>query len=210
MNRLKFISNFIKGEYLCDVGTDHGYLPLYCFNQGKIKKAQLIDNKLMPLEQAKKNLLKYKEHCIFSLSNGLSDLCEDVDVISICGMGADLIIKILDQKKESLYNKKIILCANKNYYKLRKYLYLNNFLIQDEKVVYDKFYYEIIICKKVHILEEQYKIEELMFGKYLINDKSNLDYFCYQYDILNKIKDKNKNALEKIFYLEKIIKNNKN
>lgn len=209
MKRLEEISKLIKGKYLCDVGTDHGYLPLICFNKGIIEKAQLVDNKIKPLESAKKNLQKYQDKCLFLLQDGIQNLDSDIDVISICGMGGELIIKILEANK-NLDNISLVLQANNNVSKLRKWLVLNNFFIENEKLIFDKHYYEVILCKKNKDKNIMFSKEELDCGVYLSHEKENLAYFINKYNKIKKhIFDNEKIKLE-AENLENVINNLKN
>ena len=67
--RLRAIAELIKlCDTLFDVGSDHGFLPLYLLINKKIKKAIIGEINIGPLEQAKKNFMKYPElNCEFVL-----------------------------------------------------------------------------------------------------------------------------------------------
>ena len=53
--RLEKVSELIdKFDLLADIGCDHGYLGIMALNKG-VKFVQFIDNKIGPLNQAKKN-----------------------------------------------------------------------------------------------------------------------------------------------------------
>ena len=95
-NRLKTVASFITPyKKIADIGCDHGYLIQYAFENLNIESAQAIDNKPGPLESAKKNNIKFKKRIIFSLSSGLDDLNEEIEVIIMAGMGGTLISNLL-------------------------------------------------------------------------------------------------------------------
>ena len=100
--RLKTVSSFLReNDYFADIGCDHGLLALYAFELG-IRRMQLIDNKEGPLNQAKTNLAHLADQCdiTFTLSDGLTSLKPDIEVIAICGMGGKLISDILKRDLE--------------------------------------------------------------------------------------------------------------
>ena len=95
--RLQRVLDYIQiDDKLADIGCDHGYLSLYAIKKG-VKFVQLVDNKIGPLNVAKKNLSKenLNAEIKYSLSSGLSNIDINVDTVAICGMGGDLISKIL-------------------------------------------------------------------------------------------------------------------
>ena len=52
-NRLKMAASFVtEGYTLADVGTDHGYVPIYLLQQKKIPSAIAMDIKEGPLLRA--------------------------------------------------------------------------------------------------------------------------------------------------------------
>ena len=55
--RLSAAASLVKGGgIVADIGTDHGYLPIYLIQSGKIKKAIAADIGKMPLENAAKSV----------------------------------------------------------------------------------------------------------------------------------------------------------
>ena len=84
-NRLKDIASLVdKCDSIADVGTDHGYLPIYLILNGKANIAYASDIAIGPLNKAIENIHKYNLHCdatncIFNhnnecLSNGITML----------------------------------------------------------------------------------------------------------------------------------------
>ncbi|HHU55100.1 MAG TPA: SAM-dependent methyltransferase [Acholeplasmataceae bacterium] len=170
--RIKAIAEFITPyKYIADVGYDHGYLILEAFEKYNIVHAQAIDNKKGPLESAYNNLKKYYDNITFSLSNGISDLERDIEVVIIAGMGGMLIINILKENIEKLKNvKRIIVQPNRDIDKVRKFAISNGYKIVSEKIIEEEsIIYEIIVLEKGSTtLNEQ----EIMFGPLLLKERS--------------------------------------
>ena len=210
--RICEIAKLIKPyKIIADVGCDHGYLIIESFLNSDVSKAIAIDNKIGPLNSAKKNLEKYNFNVRFSLSSGVSDIDDDTEVVVISGMGGLLISKIISDdltNNKKLYNvKRLILQANRNNFELRKFLMENNYQIIDEKIIYeDDKYYEIIVCERVNE-KIIYTFEELYFGPILLKRKDDIFISRINSELL-KLKKLNSDSLvvkEKIDRLEKII-----
>ena len=96
--RLETVLSLLKeGETLCDVGTDHGKLPVAALLSGKAKSAIAIDISAQSLQKAK--LLAEKEdvplRCL--VGDGLTPLRKgEADAIVIAGMGGMEIVQILE------------------------------------------------------------------------------------------------------------------
>ena len=62
-----------EGSPLCDVGTDHAYLPIWLLKTGKVPRALACDINPGPLEAARRDGAKYEvgEELSFRLSDGL-------------------------------------------------------------------------------------------------------------------------------------------
>ena len=63
---------------LCDIGCDHGYLPIYLAQQEQIKQAYACDLRDGPLKTASKNIAFYhlKDRIQTVKSDGLHELSE--------------------------------------------------------------------------------------------------------------------------------------
>ncbi|HSH35347.1 class I SAM-dependent methyltransferase [Schnuerera sp.] len=162
--RLQAIADFIpKNTMVGDIGTDHGYIPIYLIENKVAKKVIATDLSKNSLEKIKEFVKerKLESHIDIRLGDGLEVLKNfEVDTVVIAGMGGLLIKDILDkdiEKRDSITN--FILQPNIASNELRKYLYYNNFEIIDEKLVKeDNKFYEIIYAKKgkFHIGEDIY------------------------------------------------------
>ena len=88
------------GNRLADIGTDHGFVPIFLVEEGKIPSAVAMDVNPGPLQRAREHI---KEHGLEDrirtrLSDGLSALGEkEADTILIAGMGGALSVRILEQ-----------------------------------------------------------------------------------------------------------------
>lgn len=170
-NRLTTIAKFIPPyQKIADIGCDHGYLIIEAFKQG-ITYAQAIDNKEGPLKQAINNLKTFQDKVEFILSDGISKINADTEVVIIAGMGGSLIVDILRANPEKLASvKRLILQPNRNIKEVRKFLNLIGFKIAYETIIEEEgIYYEIIVCDKGL---DCYNETELEFGPYLLKEKS--------------------------------------
>ena len=97
--RLALCAKLVReGSTLCDVGTDHAYLPIYLLKSGKILCAIASDINSGPLAAAEKNAEKYgaEGNLTLRLSDGLREIGEqEADDIVIAGMGGELILRIV-------------------------------------------------------------------------------------------------------------------
>ena len=149
---LKIASLVSEGKKVADIGTDHGYIPVYLLNNNKIDFAILADVNKGPLENARKEVRhnKLEDKVDLRLGSGIEVLSEnEVDEIIIAGMGGMLIAQLLEAKKSVAKSaQKLILQPMQAQGELRKYLYNNGFEILEEVLVKEDFrIYEIIVAK---------------------------------------------------------------
>ena len=151
--RLSSVAELVRqGAVFADIGTDHGYLPLYLLDSGVISFAYLSDINEGPLLSAMENAREYGLYskCEFLLSDGLSSLPRNkVTDIAICGMGAELIVKILSEAKDiCARGVRLILQPMSHPEILREYLYREGFRVLTEKYSYaNKKYYVTILAE---------------------------------------------------------------
>ncbi len=197
--RIKEISNLVKGNSAIDIGADHGYLIINLYNKG-FNKLLAVEKNKGPLENCiktlKKNKLNNKVDVL--LSDGLKKVnnANDYDNIIIAGMGGDLIKNIIEQDIEKFKSSLLVLQANNNEYKLRKFLTDNNFIITKEHIIEENNkIYEIIVCKFTKEKFKKPSYEELFFGfdktrdVNLLNKKWKNEYE-YLKNLLNELKNK--------------------
>lgn len=205
---LKIASLVTKGKKVADIGTDHGYIPVYLLNKGDIDYAILADVNKGPLENAKKEVRHngLMEKVDLRLGSGIEVLEKnEVDEVIIAGMGGILISELLEAKKEVAHSlDKLILQPMQAQNELRKYLLNNGYEILDEVLVKEDFrLYEIIIAKYT---SNNTQVEDEIFyevGKKLIENKDPLlnefiDKKIFMYNsIIKKIEDKTGESINK-------------
>lgn len=122
---------------MADIGTDHGFLPLYMLAEGKCEKAILTDISPNSLAKAKENLDGCRGDHEFRLGDGLEVLeSGEADTVVIGGMGGNLIAEMLgrDIRHTSSFGK-FVLQPRSGQDVLRKWLCDNGFAIVNEDVV---------------------------------------------------------------------------
>ena len=205
---LKIASLVTEGKRVADIGTDHGYIPVYLLNQGKVPYAILADVNKGPLENARGEVRHNKllDKVDLRLGSGIEVLEKgEVDEVIIAGMGGILISELLEAKLEVAHSvDKLILQPMQAQNELRKYLLNNGFEILDEVLVKEDFrIYEIIIAKytgKNTVVSDEIYYE---VGTKLIENKDPLlnefiDKKIYMYNsIIKKIEGKSSEGIEK-------------
>ena len=155
--RLKTVASFLEGvTLLCDVGSDHAYLPVYAIQQGLITSAIAGEVVKGPFESAQQTVQNYvlTDKISVRLGDGLDVVTskDEVTAISICGMGGELIARILEQGRVNgtlTGNEKLVLQPNVAEHLLRQWLVNHHYEILEEVVVEDHHrLYEIIVAEK--------------------------------------------------------------
>ena len=98
--RLSLIASFVnEGSSVCDVGTDHGYLPAFLSLSQKCKSVMATDINQKPLQSAQANLERLGcKNVKLVLCDGLSLVTRaDADTVIIAGMGGEVISGIIDR-----------------------------------------------------------------------------------------------------------------
>jgi tRNA (adenine22-N1)-methyltransferase len=179
--RIAFLAELTKGYHTAsDIGSDHGYVLLEALQKGYIKKGIASDLRVEPLLQAEKNLENQDAKTI--LSDGFLNIHESFDCAIIAGMGAYLIGDILNHapKDDITY----ILQANDKPEILRTYLMEHGFMIADEFVVRDRFFYVILKVKRGMM---SLSSQDLILGPFLKHKPEAIPYFERKIQMLSKL-----------------------
>ncbi|MCC0708087.1 class I SAM-dependent methyltransferase [Clostridioides sp. ES-S-0190-01] len=178
---LKIASLVSDGKKIADIGTDHGYIPVYLLKEERIPFAVLADVNKGPLDNARKEVIQNNllEKVDLRLGSGIEVLeIGEVEEVIIAGMGGILISELLEAKKEVAHSiEKLILQPMQAQEELRRYLLNNGYEILTEALVREDFrIYEIIVAKytgKNTIIEDEIQFE---VGIKLLENKDSLFY----------------------------------
>ena len=140
--RLSSVASMVTaGNCLADVGTDHGYVPIYLYERNIIPRAIAMDVNKGPLERAALHIAEsgMKEAIETRLSDGLTALKPgEADSVVIAGMGGPLIIRILSAHPEITESlKELILQPQSEISEVRIWLYEQVYEIIEEHMVFE-------------------------------------------------------------------------
>lgn len=140
--RLQMIADMVAGTRIADVGTDHGYLPIYLLQQMCIDFAIASDIGREPLAHAVRSAEEYGivQGIDFRLCAGLDAIApQEVDTVVIAGMGGETIAQILDTApwtREGTHT--LLLQPMSKQPLLRRFLWERGYCITRERLVLDK------------------------------------------------------------------------
>lgn len=188
--RLSLIASFIKGgSAVCDVGTDHGYLPTFLYLSGKCKSVIATDINQKPLETARKNLERFGADGVkLVLCDGLSKVGRgDADTVVIAGMGGEVISGIIDRAdflRDSAVT--LILQPTTSAKDLRLFLSQKGFCVEYEQAICEnEKVYSVMIAR---FCDKPYTLSNV--GRYIGLLKADSDesrkYIEKQYRIITK------------------------
>ena len=210
--RLSAAASFVRDGAVCaDIGTDHAYLPIYLVGSGIASFAVASDINEGPIASANDNIKKYglENKISTQIADGLDGISQyKPDHILICGMGGELIARIIE---DSSYVKKngikLILQPMTSIKELREYL-AHGFSVYDEAIVWDSGKYYQIICAEYDGNDHIYTDLELEVGKINIRNKTPLftEYVNHLLKKKRRVYDGLKAGGRDLSYAEKEIK----
>lgn len=145
--RLETVASFVpKGSNLADIGTDHGYVPIYLVKERIAVHAIAMDVRTGPLARARDHVREYglEDRVFVRLSDGLKELKPgEADCVIIAGMGGELIIKILTEGRHMWDSVGYwVLSPHSESDKVRRFLREQSFFTDKETMIEEdgKFY----------------------------------------------------------------------
>lgn len=140
--RLRLLADWVpSGARLADVGTDHGYLPVWLRLHGRVVSAIACDLREGPLARARETGRTYGADGIdYRLGNGLEVVSpEEADAIVIAGMGGENIAAILANAPWTADGTRTLLLQPQTRAEtLRSFLADNGYAIRREALVEDR------------------------------------------------------------------------
>ena len=170
--RLKTVARMIRSAVHADVGSDHALLLVSLLRSGRIERGIAIENKLQPFQNSRDALIGLTAEARFS--DGLESLEPfEVDSLSICGMGGESIVKILEANPHRVPST-IVLQPNRRADLVRHWALQAGFHIVDEQIAWGHWPYEIMLFEKANAIEPDpaySSVEQeaaLMFGPVML------------------------------------------
>ncbi len=173
--RLTAVASLVtEGASVADIGTDHGYIPIYLMKQGIADKVIALDINKGPLERARLHIVGHglKGQIETRLSDGLKKVEPgEVDTMIAAGMGGALVIKILTEGRDVVHKLDYcILQPQSEIEKVRRFLVSHNLKIEVEDMVEeDGKFYPIMLA--IHGDTEHYEAYEYLYGKKLLENR---------------------------------------
>ena len=173
--RLQAVANLVsKGLIVADVGTDHGYIPIYLVQTKKTPKAFAMDVNKGPLLRAQEHIAEcdLAGRIETRLSDGVKALkVGECEAVVIAGMGGALTVKILEEGQQIFRSlTEFILQPQSELHKVREYLVSHGYrIIAEDMVMEEGKYYPMM--KVIPEESEMYDAIEFRYGKLLLEGK---------------------------------------
>ncbi len=176
--RMEALSALVpSGCQLADVGCDHGYLPIFLCQTGRIPKALAMDIRKGPLARAEENIKKagLTAQIKTRLSDGLKELRSgEANAALLAGMGGHLIVGILSQSSLLEEIQALILQPQSDVALVRRWLRENGyFIVEEDMVLEDGKYYPMLRAERRQTPPSSSETEQLQdaFGPLLLRNK---------------------------------------
>ncbi len=174
--RLETVASCVpRGSRVADIGTDHGYVPIWLVMQGIAEHAIAMDVRKGPLERAREHIAQYKleERIETRLSDGLSELrAGEADTVVIAGMGGELMLRILREGSHVWDSVgRFVLSPQSELAIFRRGLESMGFAIEEEIMLREdgKYYTVMVAVRGAMHYEEEFCYQ---YGDCLIRKKS--------------------------------------
>jgi len=174
--RLKLVAAEIRGKIHADIGSDHGHLLAALLSACRIERGIAVENKPQPHQNSSATLERLNAEV--RLGDGMDVIEEnEIDSLSICGMGGQSIVRILSEHPNRL-PQQIVLQPNKAIDSVRQWARDNGYWLTDEKCTGAKRRFEVLVFRRsgsspdpVYQKLDQAGLDEsmgLMFGPWFL------------------------------------------
>ncbi len=174
----------LADQPVADIGTDHGYLPLYLVANGICPKAIAADKSAPSCMKAKGLTVQagYQELVDIRVGDGLQVLqAGEVATVVMCGMGGRLMIDILDGAPAVLAKlQRLVLQPQKHTDLLRQWLVAHGWKIVAERMAFDGGFYYVVLAAEPG--DMRLTAEEAVYGPCLLRELPQLfgDYLRFK------------------------------
>ena len=182
--RLLSCAEFVRaGAVFADIGTDHGYLPLFLLREGRITRAYLSDVNRGPLSSAERNATEegLSDKCEFILTDGARALADKgITDSAICGMGGELITRIIgDAPHLFTEGTRLILQPMTKQECVRRFLVENGFSVITERFSFDSGKYYVTVVAEYTGANGEISDEDAELGFKMAHDGDRVEYLGY-------------------------------
>ena len=196
--RLQAVASMVTvGNRVCDVGCDHGFVPIYLVEQGISPMVLAMDVKQGPLSAAREHIAERGLEDVIEtrLSDGLHNYnVGEADTLVCAGMGGRLMMRILSDNRDKTESfRELILQPQSEIEQFRAWLREQGYRITDENMIEEdgKFYPMMRVEKGNPITDTKLcKLEE-RYGPLLLKhqDKTLTAYLRREERIYTEILD---------------------
>ena len=206
--RMKAIANFVSPtKTIVDIGTDHGFLPIFLVETKVCQNAIAMDVNQGPLERAKVHICECNlmDKIQTRRSDGLAQLKQgEGQAMIIAGMGGPLMMRILREGVDVARSmEEIVLQPQSELEEFRKFLCLEGYDIVDETMVLeDGKYYNIwkVIPGLLKNEDDYWKLSAQVrrYGSLLIEHKNPIfiEALCKEEQVCKQIQNQLNGGLQ--------------
>lgn len=175
-SRLQQIADAVTiGNRVADIGTDHGYVPIYLVSQGICPSAIAADINKGPVKRAEEHIREQGlgDRIETRIGDGLNPLSpEETDTVVIAGMGGELMCHILSQGIQFLLaGKEFVLSPQSETFKVRHFLHEHGYQIEKEWFLKDEGKYYLVM-RAVPGEEHYSREEDYLYGHLLLAERN--------------------------------------
>ncbi|GAB5406203.1 MAG: tRNA (adenine(22)-N(1))-methyltransferase TrmK [Aureliella sp.] len=144
--RLEAVAGLVRAKTHCDIGTDHAYLLAALLRRGRIEQAIAVEKTAGPVANARRTLAG--KSATVRHGDGLSVIEPgEIDSVSLCGMGGELIVRILERHPDRVPSE-VITQPNSKPEVVRRWAAEAGFHLSQELLVRGALLYPIIGLKR--------------------------------------------------------------
>ncbi len=144
--RLQAVAKEICAPTHADIGADHALLPRYLLLSGRVQRVIVVEKHKGPWENARRALAGLAAEV--RLGDGLGALeAGEADSLSLCGMGARLMLRILSAHPARL-PPRLVLQPNDSALPLRRWALQAGYALRNEQMVEGFWRYSILTLER--------------------------------------------------------------
>lgn len=177
--RLETVAEWIPAdERVADIGTDHGYLPIFAVQSGRCPSAIAADVRSGPLSSAARNIQEagLEERITVRLSNGLDAFePQELDCVVMAGMGGRLMAELLQRagrQGKLTQCRTMILQPQSEIGEVRRMIHECGYALCRERMCKDRGkFYTVLLAQPG---QEAYRSDEYIFGRKLFEARDSV------------------------------------